>query len=121
MRQHRRRDRQRARQRRSGRRTRHHHRFDSASVRGGTVADNGNGTFTYTPAAGFTGTDSFTYTIADADGEQSAATVPWRWRAARREASRSGWCLGRTTSSRAASGSMSLTGSDLELVNDGSN
>ena len=42
--------------------------FDAASARGGTVVNNGNGTFTYTPAPGFTGSDSFTYTIADSDG-----------------------------------------------------
>ncbi|NLT11582.1 MAG: cadherin-like domain-containing protein, partial [Clostridiaceae bacterium] len=33
------------------------------------------GTFTYTPASGFSGTDTFTYTIEDADGETSTATV----------------------------------------------
>ncbi len=31
----------------------------------GTVVDNGDGTVTYTPAADFTGTDSFTYTVCD--------------------------------------------------------
>ena len=33
----------------------------------GTVVDNGDGTFGYTPAAGFSGTDTFTYTICDDD------------------------------------------------------
>ena len=33
----------------------------------GTVTDNGDGTFGYTPAAGFSGTDTFTYTICDDD------------------------------------------------------
>ena len=33
----------------------------------GTVVDNGDGTFGYTPAAGFVGTDTFTYTICDDD------------------------------------------------------
>jgi len=33
----------------------------------GTVLDNGDGTFEYTPALGFTGTDSFSYTICDDD------------------------------------------------------
>jgi VCBS repeat-containing protein len=32
----------------------------------GTVSVNANGTFTYTPAAGYTGPDSFTYTASDA-------------------------------------------------------
>ncbi|WP_230206974.1 VCBS domain-containing protein [Novosphingobium sp. Gsoil 351] len=41
----------------------------------GTVAYNGNGTFTYTPNAGAEGADSFTYTITDRDGDSSTATV----------------------------------------------
>ncbi|RME41302.1 MAG: tandem-95 repeat protein, partial [Caldilineae bacterium] len=42
----------------------------------GSLANNGDGTFTYTPNAGFTGSDSFQYTIADNDGAVSApATV----------------------------------------------
>ena len=39
----------------------------------GTVAVNGDGTFTYTPTANFNGADSFTYTVADGNGE---ATLP---------------------------------------------
>ncbi|TWT55099.1 hypothetical protein Pla22_27530 [Rubripirellula amarantea] len=35
----------------------------------GTVVDNGDGTFTYTPDVGFTGTDSFDYSIAISDAE----------------------------------------------------
>ncbi len=49
--------------------------FDAASLYGGTVIENGNRTFTYTPPAGFTGTDSFTYTIIDRDGDSVTATV----------------------------------------------
>jgi hypothetical protein len=41
----------------------------------GTVADNGDGTLTYTPATGFFGLDTFAYTIADPDGLSSAAIV----------------------------------------------
>ncbi len=33
----------------------------------GAVVDNGDGTFTYTPAGAFIGTDTFTYTVSDAD------------------------------------------------------
>jgi VCBS repeat-containing protein len=33
----------------------------------GTVTMNSNGTFTYNPEAGFSGTDSFTYTVTDTD------------------------------------------------------
>ncbi|NNF97756.1 MAG: type I secretion C-terminal target domain-containing protein [Desulfobacteraceae bacterium] len=52
--------------------------YDSHSgtaVPGSTVSYNGDGTFTYTPAAGFTGTDTFTYTLIDDDGETDTATV----------------------------------------------
>jgi hypothetical protein len=41
----------------------------------GTVFDNGDGTFTYTPAQGFSGVDSFVYTLADPDGNTSTASV----------------------------------------------
>jgi VCBS repeat-containing protein len=41
----------------------------------GSVTVNLNGNFSYTPAANFFGTDSFTYTISDGDGGSSTATV----------------------------------------------
>lgn len=41
----------------------------------GAVVYNGDGTFTYTPAAGLDGADSFTYSITDGDGDTSTATV----------------------------------------------
>jgi sugar lactone lactonase YvrE len=41
----------------------------------GTVGINGANAVTYTPAANYNGTDAFTYTIRDADGETSTATV----------------------------------------------
>jgi uncharacterized repeat protein (TIGR01451 family) len=42
----------------------------------GSVVNNGNGTVTFTPAAGFTGVSSFTYTVQDVGGLTSApATV----------------------------------------------
>ncbi|GGD73717.1 DUF5801 repeats-in-toxin domain-containing protein [Croceicoccus mobilis] len=41
----------------------------------GTVTYNGDGTFDYTPDAGASGDDSFTYSITDADGDTSTATV----------------------------------------------
>jgi hypothetical protein len=41
----------------------------------GAVTDNGNGTLRYTPAAGFTGTDTFSYTIRDASNATSSTTV----------------------------------------------
>ncbi|MCF6301290.1 MAG: Ig-like domain-containing protein, partial [Proteobacteria bacterium] len=41
----------------------------------GSVADNGDGSLTYTANNSFVGTDSFNYTIVDADDGQSTATV----------------------------------------------
>jgi len=43
--------------------------FDATSTQNGTVNVNGNGSFTYTPANGFTGSDSFTYTLANSGGQ----------------------------------------------------
>jgi YD repeat-containing protein len=41
----------------------------------GSVANNGGATLTYTPANGYVGSDSFTYTITDTHGNSSTATV----------------------------------------------
>jgi len=41
----------------------------------GTAVKNSNGTITYSPASGFLGTDSFTYTISDGRGGTASATV----------------------------------------------
>lgn len=41
----------------------------------GTVASNGDGSFTYTPAPDYHGSDSFTYKVCDTDGLCSATTV----------------------------------------------
>ena len=43
--------------------------------RRGRWSYNGDGTFTYTPTVGQTGSDNFTYTITDQDGDTSTATV----------------------------------------------
>ncbi|MEV0894089.1 Ig-like domain-containing protein [Promicromonospora sp. NPDC050262] len=48
---------------------------DETSTEGGTVVDNGDGTVTYTPPAGFTGTDTFTYRVTGPDGVEVEATV----------------------------------------------
>ncbi len=44
----------------------------------GTVEDNGNGTITYTPDAGFEGVDVFSYTIIDASNATDTASVTVR-------------------------------------------
>lgn len=41
----------------------------------GTVTLNPDGSYTYTPGAGFLGQDSFSFTVEDPSGEQSTATV----------------------------------------------
>jgi VCBS repeat-containing protein len=41
----------------------------------GTITMNTNGTYTYTPAANYNGSDVFTYKLCDADGDCSTATV----------------------------------------------
>jgi len=48
---------------------------DSTSANGGTVAMNSDGSFSYQPAPGFAGYDTFTYTIDDGNGGTSTATV----------------------------------------------
>jgi len=48
------------------------------TVNGGTVPVNANGTFSYTPAVGFIGTDSFEYVISDTSGATDDALVQIR-------------------------------------------
>lgn len=48
---------------------------DATSAQGGTVELGADGTVTYTPPAGFVGTDSFTYRVVGPDGETRTATV----------------------------------------------
>lgn len=48
--------------------------FDSTATAGGSVTVNDDGSFVYQPPFGFTGTDTFTYTIANSVG-QSSTTV----------------------------------------------
>ncbi len=85
------------RQRRDGRPRHHHHERHAAGVRGsgvltddsgaglwakidrqpehGTVELRKDGSYVYTPAAGFSGTDTFTYTAVDAEGSTSTGLV----------------------------------------------
>lgn len=48
---------------------------ETKSTTHGTVTINANGTYTYTPAAGFTGEDTFTYTVCDSHGACGEASV----------------------------------------------
>ena len=96
--------------------------FNAVSAGGGTVVNNNNGTFTYTPATGFVGTDTFTYTIADADGDSSTATVAVTVAANTPTTIERRVVSGLDDVEEGAAGGMSLTSSDLELVDDiGSN
>nr|WP_286191175.1 Calx-beta domain-containing protein [Synechococcus sp. FACHB-909] len=49
--------------------------FFTATSQGGSVANTGFDTFTYTPAAGFTGTDIFSYVVSDGAGGFTNATL----------------------------------------------
>ncbi|MGB3403152.1 MAG: DUF4038 domain-containing protein [Microcoleaceae cyanobacterium] len=49
--------------------------FDNNSAEGGTVTVNNNGSFSYTPATNFTGTDRFNYTVSDGNGGTDTAKV----------------------------------------------
>ena len=47
----------------------------NSTTQGGTVTMNADGSFSYTPASGFTGADSFSYSISDGKGGTASATV----------------------------------------------
>ena len=49
--------------------------FSASSAQGGTVTVNANGSFTYNPPNGFTGGDTFTYTITDSNSQMNTGTV----------------------------------------------
>ncbi|NIJ21870.1 VCBS repeat-containing protein [Sphingomonas naasensis] len=49
--------------------------FDATSANGATVTVNPDGSFSYEAPVGFSGADSFTYTLTDADGATDTATV----------------------------------------------
>ena len=45
-----------------------------SNASGGTIVNNGNGTFTFTPTTGYVGSASFQYTVTDAQGLASVST-----------------------------------------------
>ncbi|XCF06743.1 endonuclease [Tamlana crocina] len=49
--------------------------FDATSTQGGTIEDNRDGSYAYTPPEGFVGEDSFTYTLCDRDDEPDCSTA----------------------------------------------
>ncbi len=89
------------------------------SANGGTVLDNHDGTFTYKPALGFIGQDSFTYIIADRDDDRSSATVGVKVAGTATQVFERRVSTGADDVEQSATGSVALNSSDLELVNDG--
>jgi VCBS repeat-containing protein len=85
----------------------------------GSVSIDAAGDYTYTPDPGFDGIDSFTYTITDANGDTSSATVTITVTG---EPSMVDVrvATGNDDAEERQSGTMYLTSSDLELVDDGS-
>ncbi|RPD96715.1 tandem-95 repeat protein [Aureibaculum marinum] len=49
--------------------------FDSSSTNNGTIVDNRNNTYTYTPPKGYVGSDTFTYTICDRETPENCSTA----------------------------------------------
>jgi len=49
--------------------------FDATGNNGGNIADLGGGLFSYTPPAGYEGSDTFTYTVSDSSGVDVKGTV----------------------------------------------
>ena len=49
--------------------------YSPTTTQGGTVTVNPDGTYLYNPPSGFSGTDTFTYTITDEFGNTSSTTV----------------------------------------------
>ena len=49
--------------------------FDATTANGATVTNNGGNTFSYTALADFAGSDSFTYTLDDGNGNTAVGTV----------------------------------------------
>ena len=49
--------------------------FDANSANGGSVVENRDGTFTYTPAPNFVGSDTFNYTLCDNDPTPDCSTT----------------------------------------------
>ncbi len=49
--------------------------YDATSTQGGNVVVNADGSFTYNPAPGYEGTDTFTYTLSNSTGSNNATVT----------------------------------------------
>jgi VCBS repeat-containing protein len=83
----------------------------------GMLINNRDGTFTYTPDAGFTGSDGFIYEICDTDGLCDTAAVTIHIGLSTIEVR---VAASSDDAEEAATGSVKLTSSDLELVQESS-
>ena len=81
----------------------------SPSEKGGTAQANNDGTVTYTPSSGFTGADSFNYTITDSNGGSGTATVTVQVQAGTSTSPAGGSTGTSSSESGGASGGGSLT------------
>jgi Bacterial Ig domain len=84
----------------------------------GSLALNADSTVTYTPRAGFVGTDSFTYTVSDGRGGTATGQVTVTVGAGSPVTLERRVVAGSDDAEERASGSVSLSSSDLELVDD---
>jgi parallel beta-helix repeat protein len=87
----------------------------------GTIVNNGDASFLYTPDTGFTGPDSFEYEICDTDPTCDTATVNITVNSSAPVIFEVRVAAGSDDAEESASGDMNLTSSDLELVYAGSN
>lgn len=86
----------------------------------GGVVDNGDGTVTYTPDPGFTGTDTFTYTANDGTTDSPTATVTITVDSTAPQTVEVRVAASSDDAEERDTGLVSLTSSDLELAVDGS-
>ncbi len=86
----------------------------------GTASINGDGTVTYTPNLGHTGSDTFTYTTCDPEPLCDSATVTVTTNPSAPQTFEKRVAAGSDDAEERDSGNVSLNSSDLELVEDGS-
>jgi parallel beta-helix repeat protein len=93
----------------------------TAAPSNGTVVNNGDASFTYTPDTGFTGPDNFGYEICDTDALCDTATVNITVNSSAPVIFEVRVAADSDDAEESASGGLDLTSSDLELVYAGSN
>lgn len=96
------------------------HTIPVSNVSNGSLAINADGTFSYSPNVGFTGTDRFTYRITDADGNSDTATVTVTVMADNNGADNNGPAAGADTASTSKNVPVSgaVLGNDIDVNGD---